>query len=252
MDENCIDEVNLNKLTSENFNFIIGTIKGKRDIIRAILTHVKSFTPNYITCSIPGRVGTIMRDWIVDTFHEDIFREYRTGRITWPLFAHWVFMSSYIEGQYRMFYPRFVERIHKRFGIDKYLTAADKAASHSKCQKLHVGTVLVRSGKVVIKGWNFHPAHTRQDDVCLRMGIKHGTDATRGYCIHAEMNVLLKSNPTQLRNGIMFITHAPCALCARHLIQAQVPLVIFRCGQYGALGIESAWELGGKTRFYGV
>lgn len=226
------------------------TPEEERAFIRGILeSRTLMFHDDYVSSGINRAYMLMLLDnYMKNVWHESI--KVRAGfRLSWNLFAHLVFGTLYDNSS---LYPDFADKINKQLNLFKYLFEVKKIATKSKCHKLQVGAILVNNGQIKICGWNGHPADTRLDHICLRENTDHGTDISHGYCCHAEMQVLLKSNPTQLKKGTLFITHPPCEHCTRHIIQARIPLVVFLCGDYPLYGPEMAWRLGGRTRFYGV
>jgi len=45
--------------------------------------------------------------------------------------------------------------------------------------------------------------------------------------IHAEMNALLFADNERVKNSTCYVTHAPCAGCLKHLMQAKVKAIYF-------------------------
>jgi dCMP deaminase len=45
--------------------------------------------------------------------------------------------------------------------------------------------------------------------------------------IHAEMNALVKCDYSYNRNKIMYLTHSPCPLCAKLIVNANITKVIY-------------------------
>lgn len=245
------------KLNPQDFFDTLDTIDKEKAFAKEFINSTLfTFKPDYVGAVMPNAsVINALGKWTSDVFCEDI-SEIRGGmvpardiRMSWPLFAQ---LTQTCAKHYPNTYREYADKIHRKFNINKFLGEAKKASRKSKCHKLHVGSVLVIDGEVKAKGWNFHPRNTRRDDICLRMKTQHATDISFGYCIHSEINIITRCNPRQLKNGIMFITHTPCQHCVRHLIQAQVPFVIYRIGKHPTDGPDMAWDLGGKTRFYGV
>jgi len=211
------------------------------------------FNPTTVGTTLPYKLAQFAGDYCKRVFGEKITCHRGRGitniGFSWELFAHLVFWTIYQDSD---LYRPYNERIYKRFNLTRFLPELKKVAAKSGCQKMQVGAMLVVDGDIKKVGWNGHPKNTRRDNVCLRMNVPHGTDISVGYCIHAEENLLLRASPNQLRKGIVFITHPPCLICTKHLIQAGVPFVVFVRGDYPLYGPELAWDLGGKTRFYGV
>ena len=264
MGENSTDQLKNKQLIDlipgfgeEDFFKKLDTVEKEKAFVKLLVANARLILrQDYIGIKMPNTtaINTLGR-WTKEVFCEDVsalrdgMNTRRDTRMSWPLFAQWVQTCRL---DYPNIYKKYADKIHRRFNISRFLAEAAAAATHSKCHKLHVGSVLVIDGDVKARGWTFHPKCTRRDDVCLRMKTKHATDISHGYCIHSEMQIIARCNPRQLKNGILFITHSPCQHCARHLIQAEVPFVVYRIGEHPTDGPDMAWDLGGKTRFYGV
>ena len=230
-------------------------IKGSVELERAFLRGIIESThfglgKDCITFLLPQKMRMPVRDFILEIFHEKVSSaNTQEFRMSWELFSHIVFMTIYRDSSK---YNAYNEKICRHFNIPKFLNEANAAAKNSKCQKMQVGSVLVVDGMVKVKGWNFHPKGTRRDHVCLRMNTPHAMDISHGYCVHAELQVIMRSSAPMLKKGVLFVTHPPCEHCARHIIQTQIPLVIFERGDYPTTGIDLAYDLAGNTRFFGV
>lgn len=94
----------------------------------------------------------------------------------------------------------------------------------SSCTRAQVGAVIVKDNRVVSTGYNGpasgHPADT--DLGCLSWCLRAaGTpDLAQGYglacpSIHAEANALLHASRRDVEGAVMYVTHAPCADCAK-------------------------------------
>ena len=105
----------------------------------------------------------------------------------------------------------------------------------SSCDRAQVGAVLVKDQRVVSTGYNGpargYPGNT--DLGCLAWcdrALMH-TDASKGYgfscpSIHAEANVLLHASRSETEGATMYVTHAPCADCAKLISNSGVARVI--------------------------
>ena len=168
-----------------------------------------------------------------------------TGAMSYELFAHLVYWCD-------VHNKKFDRQIYKRFSISKFLKKAQEAGDLSKCRKAKMGSILTKDGKVKYSGRNGHPAGTRLDYRCDRMFVESGTSFEKGNCNHAEANMISKASKKDLKDGIVYINAPPCVNCTKMLIQAEIKLVIFKNSGYSLNGIKLAWDLGGKTRFYGA
>ena len=176
--------------------------------------------------------------------HNDV-KVRRTGVMSYELFAHLVFWCD-------IHNKEFDRQIYKRFHISKFLRKAQEAGDLSKCRKAKMGSILVKNNKVKYSGRNGHPYGTRLDYKCDRINVKSGTQQEKGLCVHAEANMVAKASREDLEGGIAYISSPPCVNCAKLLMQTGVKLVIFKNSGYSLDGVKLAWDLGGKTRFYGT
>ena len=113
-----------------------------------------------------------------------------------------------------------------RFSVewcDRFLRLAAEAASWSKDPKGGVGAVLVDDRKRVIGlGFNGFPDRIPDDPALLA-----DQEAKLPRMIHAEMNAVLNA-VAPVHGATLFTTLAPCAECAKLLIQAGVVAVYRR------------------------
>lgn len=72
------------------------------------------------------------------------------------------------------------------------------------------------------------------------------TEAPNKYLwtAHAEQSIIAHAarNGYTLRNATLFVTHCPCASCARSIIEAGIARVVYRPGRF-AVGSPIALEL---------
>jgi Deoxycytidylate deaminase len=113
--------------------------------------------------------------------------------------------------------------------IDEYfLKIASVVAERSTCLRHHVGAVAVRDKHILATGYNGAPAGLKDclELGCLRdeMHIESGTrhEICRG--IHAEQNVIIQASlhGVSLEGATIYVTHSPCVLCAKMLINAKI------------------------------
>lgn len=117
---------------------------------------------------------------------------------------------------------------------------AQVVATRSTCDRLRVGAVIARHGRVLATGYNGAPANMKHCDhtcSCMRNElecppINHEPGCPAGPCdntIHAEANAIVFAarygTPTE--NAEMFVTHAPCLVCARLIINAGIMGVMY-------------------------
>ncbi|MGD9639398.1 MAG: cytidine/deoxycytidylate deaminase family protein [Alphaproteobacteria bacterium] len=108
---------------------------------------------------------------------------------------------------------------HKRF-----LEAANLFASWSKDRSTKVGAVVVGSKKEIRAiGYNGFPRGV-DDDIDAR----HERPIKYEYTEHAERNAIYNAcyTGTSLDGCTIYVTHLPCADCARAIIQSGIKTVV--------------------------
>ena len=116
-----------------------------------------------------------------------------------------------------------------RPGIDEYfLKIAMVVAERSTCLRHHVGAVAVRDKHILATGYNGAASGLKDclELGCLRdeMNIESGTRHEICRAIHAEQNVIIQAalHGTTLAGATIYVTHSPCILCARMLVNAKI------------------------------
>lgn len=111
--------------------------------------------------------------------------------------------------------------------LDKvYLRMTKEWATLSSAIRLKVGCLVVKDGQIISNGYNGTPTGW-PDNVCE--DIIDGKLVTHDYVIHAEQNALMKlaRYGNSGENSTFYLTHNPCILCAKHMIQAGIIRVVF-------------------------
>lgn len=113
---------------------------------------------------------------------------------------------------------------------------AEVTGTRSTCRRHKLGAVLVRDRRILSTGYNGAPRDLRHciDIGCLRDKLKIASGTRHEICraVHAEQNTIIQA----ARHGVttedseIYITHAPCSVCAKILINAGVKKVFFRSG----------------------
>lgn len=92
----------------------------------------------------------------------------------------------------------------------KYLLVAAKVAQKSTCLRAKCGTVIVKNGKIIGKGFNSPPNNLESQRRCLRKSELHPTfKSDKTCCVHAEqraiMNALKKNQNLLLDSRLYFM-----------------------------------------------
>ncbi len=120
-----------------------------------------------------------------------------------------------------------------RLSIDEYfLKIASVVAERSTCRRHHVGAVAVRDKHILATGYNGAPSGLKdclelgclRDELNIPSGTRH--EICRG--IHAEQNVIIQASlhGVSLEGATIYLTHTPCALCAKMLVNAKIKRLV--------------------------
>ena len=122
----------------------------------------------------------------------------------------------------------------KRPNWNKYfLKVAELVAKRSTCLRRKVGAVLVKDKRILATGYNGAPTKIEHCQVtgCLRKRLKVPSGQRHELCrgLHAEQNVLLQAalHGVSVKDSILYITNAPCSICAKMIINAGIKEVIY-------------------------
>lgn len=104
-----------------------------------------------------------------------------------------------------------------------YMRFAETIARRSTCQRLAVGTVITTTDyrKVLAVGYNGNAS-----------GLPNSCDREEPGncgCLHSEENAVINCDAPRHTEKFVFVTHLPCAACAKRLINmGNVKKVIYK------------------------
>lgn len=113
-----------------------------------------------------------------------------------------------------------------------YLAMAAQFAQRSTCSRLKVGTVITTLDyrKVLAVGYNGNA--TGLANCCDRQ------EPGNCGCLHSEENAIINCDVPRDVRKVVFVTHAPCELCAKRLINlGNVDRVYYRADYRSERGI---------------
>jgi len=135
--------------------------------------------------------------------------------------------------------------------LDEYfLKIATVVAERSTCRRHHVGAVAVRDKHILVTGYNGAPSGAKDclELGCLRdeMNIESGTRHEVCRAIHAEQNVIIQAalHGITLEGATVYVTHSPCVLCAKMLVNAGIKRFV-TCGGYADDSFKALFEQAG-------
>ncbi|RQD70748.1 MAG: cytidine deaminase [Tindallia sp. MSAO_Bac2] len=114
-----------------------------------------------------------------------------------------------------------------------FMEMASVAKKRSTCLRRQVGAVLVKNHQILTSGYNGAPAGLSHCDEtgCLRDELQVPSGERHEICrgLHAEQNAIIQAAQHGISVGgsTMYITHHPCVICAKMMINAGISTVIF-------------------------
>lgn len=136
----------------------------------------------------------------------------------------------------------------KRPSWDEYFMKITlDVATRSTCVRRSVGAILVRDNRIIASGYNGAPNKLKHclDLGCLRnqMNIESGTNLEICRGLHAEQNALVQAARfgTSTDGSTCYVTHHPCIICAKLLINAGIERIVFAEGYPDKHGLSSTF-----------
>ncbi len=140
----------------------------------------------------------------------------------------------------------------KRPSCDEYfMEMAELTAQRSTCLRRHVGAVIVKDKHVVTTGYNGAPKgikHCAERGGCLReeRNIPSGERHELCRALHAEQNAIIQAaaQGVSVEGASIYVTHQPCVICAKMIINAGIKRIVVREGYPDELAVEILEEAG--------
>ncbi|MBQ6401935.1 MAG: dCMP deaminase family protein [Firmicutes bacterium] len=147
-----------------------------------------------------------------------------------------------------------------RPGWDEYfMEFAVLTARRSTCLRRQVGAVIVQDKHIVATGYNGAPRGlehcAERKGGCLReqLGIPSGEKHELCRALHAEQNAIIQAATLgqSIEGGTIYITHQPCVICAKMIINAGIERIVVREGYPDELSVAILKEAGLKIVMLG-
>ena len=139
-----------------------------------------------------------------------------------------------------------------RISWDEYfMEMAKRAAKRSTCLRRQVGAVIVQDKHVVATGYNGAPKgipHCAELGGCYREqhNIPSGERHELCRALHAEQNAIIQA--ATYAQGIdgasIYITHQPCVICAKMIINAGIQRVVVDEGYPDQMAVDILEDAG--------
>lgn len=141
----------------------------------------------------------------------------------------------------------------ERISWDEYfMKIAELASERSTCLRRKVGAVLVSCDNHILStGYNGAPTGLENccdTGYCLRQKLNIPSGERHELCraVHAENNAITQCalNGVSCRNAIMYITHSPCNMCLKQIINAGIKKIIAKESYPDELSLKMMEESG--------
>ncbi len=133
---------------------------------------------------------------------------------------------------------------------------AHLVAERSTCTRRSVGAIIVKDKRIISTGYNGAPRGLKHclEVGCLRerMGVPSGERHELCRGAHAEQNAIIQaaSSGVSMEGATMYSTTAPCATCAKMIINAGIKRLVLGGRYPDALGESLVDEAGIETEYH--
>ena len=143
----------------------------------------------------------------------------------------------------------------KRPSWDEYfMEMAELTAKRSTCMRRHVGAVIVKDRHAKATGYNGAPSgimHCEERGGCIRQQLNVPSGQRHELCmaLHAEQNAIIQAAVmgNSVEGGTIYITHQPCAICAKMILNAGIKRIVIKEGYPDELAASILDEAGLKV-----
>ena len=115
----------------------------------------------------------------------------------------------------------FAKNNKSRLEWDEYfMSIALLASCRSPCERLHVGSVIVKNNRIISSGYNGFLPGSQHISIITTDGINTHEQAT----VHAECNAIADcaNRGVNTNDSIAYITHYPCINCFKMLVASGI------------------------------
>jgi dCMP deaminase len=129
--------------------------------------------------------------------------------------------------------------------IDAFMDTAERFGKLSSCNRLHVGAIIVKDGRIISIGYNGMPSGW--DNCC-----EDEEGKTKPEVLHAESNAIAKlaRSPESGVDATIFVTHQPCIDCAKLIYQSGITNVYYKNPYRNEDGVKFLLRSGIKVTKY--
>ena len=141
---------------------------------------------------------------------------------------------------------------NERISWDEYfMRFAELAATRTTCLRRSVGAVIVKNKHILATGYNGAPKkvpHCKDLGGCLREKLNVPSGERHELCraLHAEQNAIIQCamSGQNIEGATIYITHQPCIICSKMIINALIKRIVVREGYPDNLAKQILSEAG--------
>ena len=141
---------------------------------------------------------------------------------------------------------------NERISWDEYfMRFAELAATRTTCLRRSVGAVIVKNKHILATGYNGAPKkvpHCKDLGGCLREKLNVPAGERHELCraLHAEQNAIIQCamSGQNIEGATIYITHQPCIICSKMIINAGIKRIVVREGYPDNLAKQILSEAG--------
>ncbi len=136
---------------------------------------------------------------------------------------------------------------------DYFMKLAEDVSTRSTCIRRSVGAIIVKDKRILSTGYNGAPTDITHctEETCLRTKFNVPSGERHELCrgLHAEQNAIIQAayHGVSIKDATIYITHQPCSICTKMLINAGIKTIICKSPYNDPLAEEmireSAMEL---------
>ena len=123
--------------------------------------------------------------------------------------------------------------------VDKLMmSSAQVWAEASYSERMKVGAVISKGGRIISTGYNGTPAGF--DNRCETEGV------TNPEVVHAEENAILfcAKNGMATEGATLYTTVSPCGVCAKMIVVSGIKRVVYKEEYRDTSALDFLWEAG--------
>ncbi|HOT44729.1 MAG TPA: cytidine/deoxycytidylate deaminase family protein [Spirochaetota bacterium] len=133
---------------------------------------------------------------------------------------------------------------------DYFMKLAEDVSTRSTCIRRSVGAIIVKDKRILSTGYNGAPTDISHctEETCLRTKFNVPSGERHELCrgLHAEQNAIIQAayHGVSIKDATIYITHQPCSICTKMLINAGIRTIICKSPYRDPLADEMINESG--------